>query len=203
MQTSNPGHLLFTGVVKEEYAQRVGETLMNNRTFCGWGIRTVADGEARYNPMSYHNGSVWPHDNSIAAAGLARYGQKKLATKVLTGMFEASRYFEYSLPELFCGFEKRAGQGPIMYPVSCAPQAWAAASVFLFIQACLGLEIDALSGTVIFNKPDLPDWLHRMCLRKLKVGDKGWVDLEVIRREGNVAIHVLESEGRIAVQTLR
>ena len=125
-------------------ARRVIQTIFHPDFFSGWGVRTLASGEARYNPLSYHNGSVWPHDNALIAWGLARYGETKAAARLLAGLFEAGQYFELNrMPELFCGFARHAGVGPIPYPVACSPQAWSAASVFLLIQASLGLHIDA------------------------------------------------------------
>src|SRR5205823_2033432 len=139
VRTSNAGHCLLTGIAAPERALRVARTLLSHDSFSGWGIRTVAAREARYNPMSYHNGSIWPHDNAPIAAGLARYGLKDEALRVMNAMFDASLFFDmHRLPELFCGFERRAGEGPTLYPVACAPQAWAAAAIFLLLQACLG-----------------------------------------------------------------
>src|SRR5262245_28874592 len=130
VRTSNAGHCLFTGIASPERARRVADTLMREDSFSGWGIRTVACGEARYNPMSYHNGSVWPHDNALIGFGLARYRLSEGVLRVLTGMFDASLFVDlHRMPELFCGFPQRPGEGPTLYPVACAPQSWAAAGV--------------------------------------------------------------------------
>src|SRR5690606_28491722 len=138
---SNAGHVLWSGIASEERARRAGETLMARESFSGWGVRTVASGEARYNPMSYHNGSIWPHDNALVAMGLARYGMKASAARIAEAMYDASLYMDlHRLPELFCGFERRhAGESPTLYPVACSPQAWASATPFFLIKACLGL----------------------------------------------------------------
>ncbi len=204
VRSSNVGHCLYTGIVKSQVAERVCDTLMNQNSFCGWGVRTIPLGEARYNPMSYHNGSVWPHDCSLIAMGLARYGQKQHAATLFSGMFSASRYFEhFRLPELFCGFDKRKGQGPTLYPLSCAPQAWAAGSVFLFLQACLGIKVSAIENAVMFSSPVLPDWLNRVSLKGVKVGNNACADIEIIRYEKDVAIHVLECHGGVKIHTVR
>ena len=158
--SSNAGHVLFTGIASRERARRTAATLMDERHFSGWGIRTVADSEARYNPMSYHNGSVWPHDNALIAAGFARYHLHDFVRRAFEGMFAASQFVElHRLPELFCGFPRRPGEGPTLYPIACAPQAWAAGSLFLMLQACLGLEIDGARQEVAFRHPVLPEAL--------------------------------------------
>src|SRR5213075_1138820 len=148
VRTSNAGHCLFAGIASQEHARRVATTLTEETSFSGWGIRTVASSEARYNPMSYHNGSVWPHDNALIAAGFGRYGFKESAAMVLAGLLDASLFFDlHRLPELFCGFPRRAGESPTLYPVACAPQAWAAGAVFLLLEACLGLSVSAPNQT--------------------------------------------------------
>src|SRR5262245_53899890 len=156
VQTSNAGQCLFTGIVGEDRAGRLAATLLGPVSWTGWGIRTVASCETRYNPMSYHNGSVWPHDNALIALGLARYGLVHQALQGWDGMFEAGRCFELQrMPELFCGFARDAGESPILYPVACAPQAWSAASVFLLFQACLGLSINGTEARITFHRPRL------------------------------------------------
>src|SRR4029077_73511 len=133
---SNAGQCLLSGIARPERARRAAEALMSPAFFTGFGIRTVAETEKRFNPMSYHNGSIWPHDNALIAAGFARYGLKEEAGEVMSGLFDATRAMElHRLPELFCGFERRPNVGPTLYPSSCAPQAWASASVFLLLQA--------------------------------------------------------------------
>jgi len=149
----------------------VAGTLMSDELFSGWGVRTLSDREQRYNPMSYHNGSVWPHDNALIAAGLARYGLKAGVEKVMNGLFDASLVVDFRrLPELFCGFVRRPGQGVTRYPVACNPQAWAAASAFLALQACLGMSIRAPEAKVLFSYPVLPVFLNELQIKNLRVG---------------------------------
>ena len=144
MRTSNAGQLLFTGIVRADRARMVAADLMRPHFFTGWGIRTVARGEARYNPMSYHDGSIWPHDNALIALGLARYGLKHSVEHLFKALFDAATYMDLRrLPELFCGFRREKGRGPTLYPVACAPQAWASATPFTLLEAALGLEFDA------------------------------------------------------------
>jgi len=194
---SNAGHCLFTGIAAEQYARRVAETLMSEECFSGWGVRTLGTREVRYNPMSYHNGSVWPHDNAMVAAGLANYGFKEEINRILTALFDASLFFDlHRLPELFCGFPRRDGEGPTHYPAACAPQAWAAASVFFLLQACLGLSIDAVESRVTFSAPLLPHFIDELRIRDLAVGparldlviDRLFREIGVERREGDVNI---------------
>ena len=204
VRTSNAGHCLFAGIATEEHARRVATTLTDERSFSGWGIRTVARWEARHNPMSYHNGSVWPHDNSLVAAGFARYELKGSAAMVLTGLMDASIFFDlHRLPELFCGFPRRPGESPTLYPVACAPQAWASGAVFLLLQAVLGLEIFAPERRLVFSKPFLPPFLPQVSIRGLKLGDSD-VDLLLTRHnEGDVGVNVLRRSGTIDVIVLK
>ncbi|HKB02721.1 MAG TPA: amylo-alpha-1,6-glucosidase [Gemmataceae bacterium] len=199
VRTSNSGHCLFAGIVEADRATRVARTLLNESAFSGWGVRTVTAGEVRYNPMSYHNGSVWPHDNSLIGAGLARYRIKDGVVKILSGLFDASQFFELRrMPELFCGFHRRPGEGPTLYPVACSPQAWAAGSVFLLLQACLGLRIDAAERRVYFDYPVLPPFLREVRIRDLRVGE-GSADLLLTRRGDDVGVNVLGRTGRVEV----
>jgi len=172
---------------------------MEASSFSGWGVRTVASTEARYNPMSYHNGSVWPHDNAMIALGLARYGFKREAARIFDGLFQASIYIDLRrLPELFCGFPRRRGEGPTFYPVACAPQAWAAATPLSLIQACLGLEFDPAAKEIRLVRPVLPGFLDEIILRNLAVsGDT--VDFLVRRAGSEVATHVLRRTGNVKV----
>jgi glycogen debranching enzyme len=171
-------------------------------SFSGWGVRTLAAGEVRYNPMSYHNGSVWPHDNALIAHGLARCGFGDLALQIWTGQFEAGTYFDlHRLPELFCGFPQDPGEGPIAYPVACAPQAWSAAAVFLLFQACLGLTIDGPERRVYFTRPRLPASLGELRIHNLEVGETT-VDLLLRRREHDVAVDVLRRDGDVQLMVV-
>ena len=203
VRTSNAGHCLYTGIASPDRAVRLADTLMNNDHFSGWGVRTLADGERRHNPMSYHNGSVWPHDNAIIAAGLARYGLKAGVEKIMTSLFDASLVVDlHRLPELFCGFVRRPGQGLTRYPVACNPQAWAAASVFMGLQACLGMSIHASEAKVHFTYPILPVFLHELQIKNLQVG-KASVDLLVRRHELDVGIIVMHRQGEIEVVVVK
>jgi glycogen debranching enzyme len=199
VRTSNAGHALFAGIALEGRAARLAETLMADASYSGWGIRTVAAGEARYNPISYHNGSIWPHDNAIVARGLASYGFHDEAVRVLSGIYESSRHFELArLPELFCGFTRRADEGPTRYPVACSPQAWASGAVFMLLEAALGMEIDAITREVRLRHSRLPDFLDRVAIRGLLVGEAR-LDLEVERQRHGVGIRVTDRRGDVEV----
>jgi glycogen debranching enzyme len=201
VRTSNPGHCLFTGIASPDHAQRAVETLMADHSFSGWGIRTVASGAARYNPMSYHNGSVWPHDNAIVAAGLARYGFTGAAARVLGAMFDLSQVVDlHRLPELLCGFHRRNGNSPTLYPVACAPQAWAAGAVYLLVQACLGLRVDAAAQRVSCAHAVLPEELEWLRINNLAVGPAS-IDLLLTRHTYDVGVTVLRREGDLAIVT--
>jgi glycogen debranching enzyme len=195
---SNAGHALLTGIAAPERAERVAATLMRVGCFSGWGIRTVALTAKRYNPISYHNGSVWPHDNALIALGLARYGLKESALRVFTGLFDAASYWEpRRLPELFCGFARRH-TAPTMYPVACSPQAWASATIFALIQASLGLHFDHRAGEIRFDRPRLPDFLERLHVRGLRLGDAD-VDVLFHRFGAEVAVTVTRRRGAVRV----
>ncbi len=196
VRSSNAGHALWSGIASPEHARRVGETLLGKASFSGWGVRTLAEGEARYNPMSYHNGSVWPHDNAIVAMGLARYGMKDKSAAIAAGMYEASLFMDiHRLPELFCGFERRhAGEGPTLYPVACSPQAWASAAAFFLLKACLGLSFRPEEPRIRFLHPVLPPFLDRVRLTNVRAGNT-LVDVQFERHGGQVGVNVLRKEG--------
>jgi glycogen debranching enzyme len=201
VRTSNAGHALFTGIAYAERVPMVIETLMSRSSFSGWGVRTVAATEARYNPMSYHNGSVWPHDNALLAAGFARYGFRAAAARIFEGLFSASIHSDLRrLPELICGFPRQRAQGPTFYPVACTPQAWAAATPLSLIQSCLGLGFDTAALQVTFNSPFLPSFLQEVTLRRLTVGSCS-VDVALRRSGSEVVLSVLERSGPIRVTT--
>jgi glycogen debranching enzyme len=203
VRASNAGHALFAGIASPEHARRAAATLLDDLSFSGWGVRTLSAAERRYNPMSYHNGSVWPHDNAIVAAGLARYGMGREAARLLTALHEASTRLElHRIPELFCGFKRRPGDGPTLYPVACAPQAWSAGAVFLLLQACLGLRIDAEARRVELHAPVLPETLESVTIEALAVGGST-VDLALHRHGEDVAVHVARRQGDVAVVTLK
>lgn len=172
VRSSNPGHLLFTGLPSPQRAKEVATHLMSPDFFSGWGIRTLAVGEARYNPMSYHNGSVWPHDSALCAAGLARYGQREASVRLLRAAFEAAVAFDMRLPELFCGFPRVPGGSPVAYPVACLPQAWAAGSAFMSLQACLGLRIDGPAAELVLDHPRLPAGVEELSVRNIPLGER-------------------------------
>jgi glycogen debranching enzyme len=196
---SNAGHALWTGIASRECAERVAAGLTAPDFFSGWGIRTLAATQARYNPMSYHNGSVWPHDNALIAVGMARYGYTEAAVRILTGMFEASLHFEqHRLPELFCGFPRRPGEGPTLYPVACSPQAWAAAAVLALLQACLGIDLDLDKRALSLHSPRLPPFIDWIRIERLKLGEAS-VDLILNRYQNNVGIDILRRDGDIAI----
>jgi glycogen debranching enzyme len=203
VRSSNVGHCLYSGIASRERALIASETLFADNSFSGWGIRTIAEGASRYNPMSYHNGSVWPHDNALIAAGVARYGQRALAAKVLRALFEASTFFDLQrLPELFCGFPRRPGKAPTLYPVACSPQTWAAACPFLLLQASLGLTIDAAERRVSFTRPVLPAAVEMISIDSLKIGE-GVVDLQLFRKRQAVTVTVTKKTEDIDVILLQ
>jgi len=203
VRTSNAGHCLYTGIARSDRAARVMNALMCEDCFSGSGIRTASTRELRYNPMSYHNGSVWPHDNALIAAGFARYGFHDAALRVLTGLFEVSTYLDmHRMPELFCGFPRRAGSGPTLYPVACAPQSWAAASVFMLLGACLGLSLDGTRRRISMRRPVLPEFLEDLHLRNLCVGDAS-VDLRFERHGHDVGVNVVYRRGDLEVMVLK
>ncbi len=205
--TSNAGQLLFTGIARPDRAEKIVRRLLGPDLFSGWGIRTVSNKERRYNPMSYHNGSVWPHDNALIALGFAQYGHKAAIDPLFEGMFAAASYMELRrLPELFCGFRRRRGRGPTLYPVACSPQAWASGALLLMLQASLGLEFDPAENEIRFRDPRLPNFLTWVYLRNLRLGESridvrasrngGTVSVEVVRAEGSTRVSIVEGHGR-------
>eukprot|EP01103_Thecamoeba_quadrilineata_P018864 TRINITY_DN7419_c0_g1_i1.p1 TRINITY_DN7419_c0_g1~~TRINITY_DN7419_c0_g1_i1.p1 ORF type:complete len:737 (-),score=95.56 TRINITY_DN7419_c0_g1_i1:84-2294(-) len=185
--SSDAGHLLFCGVPSEERGASVIKHLLSNRFRSGWGIRTLAEGEPHYNPMSYHNGSVWPHDTTICAAGIARYGGRTSVVQIISEIFEAAIHFHMRLPELYCGFQRVPEQGPVAYPVACLPQAWATGALFMLIQSVLGLKIDGRSKKVHIEQPMLPSGIEHLRVKDLSVG-KVTIDVEWSRLRGQVFV---------------
>jgi glycogen debranching enzyme len=201
VRASNAGHALFTGIAFAERAPAVVATLMDGASFSGWGVRTLAQGERRYNPMSYHNGSVWPHDNALIAAGFARYGFKHEAGRIFEGLFAASTTIDLRrLPELVCGFARQRSRGPTFYPVACAPQAWAAVAPLSLLQSSLGLGFDPDRAEIHFAAPALPPFLDEVVLRRLALGG-GAADVTIRRENGCVAVTVLSQCGAVTVVT--
>jgi len=203
VRSSNPGHCLYTGIASPERVARIVHTLISETSFSGWGIRTLDSSEIRYNPMSYHNGSVWPHDNALIASGFSRSGFKQEALQVFTSIFDLSQSVRLNrLPELICGFPRLERQGPTLYPVACSPQAWAAGSIHMMLEACLGLRIDAPSRSIRFEYPMLPPFIRELRIRNLRVGD-ALVDLSLHRYPDNVAINVDRRTGPVEIVTLK
>ncbi|MGB3781047.1 MAG: hypothetical protein WA960_21970 [Tunicatimonas sp.] len=191
MKSSNAGQCLFTGIVDEAHARALASTLMSEELFSGWGIRTLGSQAKRYNPMSYHNGSVWPHDVALIAYGLSRYGFQDEVQRLVAGLFDATLFLDSPrLPELFCGFDRRTGEGLTAYPVACSLQAWSVAAVFLLLQSLLDVRIDAQAKQVTFRNPSLPDYLSRIRLDKLPLGSQH-ANLEIHRHTYDVGIQVV------------
>jgi glycogen debranching enzyme len=202
VRTSNAGQCLITGIASTDRALRIAQSLLRPESFSGWGIRTLAMGEPRYNPMGYHTGSVWPHDNALIAYGMSRYGIRPQVARVFTGFFDSAMACDlYRVPELFCGFPREQGEGPVPYPVACAPQAWSAAAVFLLLQSCLGLAVSAPRRKISFVRPSLPEFLSEVHISNLGVGDSV-ADLLVVRHEDDISVHVLRQEGQLEVVVL-
>jgi glycogen debranching enzyme len=196
---SNVGHCLWTGIVMPERARDVVEHLLRPSMFSGWGIRTFAADQPGYNPIGYHTGTVWPHDTSLIAAGFKRYGFDDASNRLVGQMMEAAQGFQdYRLPELFCGFDRTDAHTPVPYPVACSPQAWAAGSSFLFLETMLGLRAHADRKELELLHPHLPDWLGKVTLTDLRVGDAS-VDLLFHRWRGTTSAEVLRKVGDVAV----
>jgi glycogen debranching enzyme len=195
---SNPGHLLYCQIPSMERGALVAQELLSRRFHSGWGIRTLAEGEARFNPMSYHDGSVWPHDTALCVAGIAHYLGRVHAVEVLSEIFEAANHFAMRLPELYCGFPRVPGQAPAPYPVACLPQAWAAGAVFMLLQACLGLSVDGRKREIHIERPMLPVDVETLSIRGLQVGEAR-VSLD-FRRVGNGVVAVPQGHHEAGVR---
>jgi glycogen debranching enzyme len=186
--TSNPGHCLMTGILDEEKARHVASRLLAPDLFNGWGIRTMSSQAVAYNPMSYHNGSVWPHDNSLILLGLQEMGFHEEASRLMEGLISAASHFEdYRLPELFCGYGREEGE-PVPYPVACSPQAWAAGTVFVLLRTMLGLKPEPEQKRIVLS-PVLPDGIGSLRVRRLCVGN-GHLDVNLVRADGKVHVSV-------------
>ncbi|HYN27444.1 MAG TPA: amylo-alpha-1,6-glucosidase, partial [Burkholderiales bacterium] len=193
VRTSNPGQILFTGIASPDRGRRVAEGLFDPSFYSGWGIRTVANGEARYNPMSYHNGSIWPHDNALIAHGLGRYGHKSGINLIFEALVRAATYMDQRrLPELFCGFRRRKGRGPTLYPAACSPQAWASGTPFLLLQAMLGLAFDRAAHRIELINPTVPAFVGDITIRNLRLGDAS-ADFAVRQDGGAISLQVLRA----------
>ena len=190
--SSNAGHCLFTGIADKDKAKKLADVLLSSTMFSGWGIRTLANNEKRYNPMSYHNGSIWPHDNAIIAFGLAKYGFREHVLKLTEAIFQASLYIDLQrLPELYCGFDRRYSEGPTSYPVACSPQAWSVAVVFMLLQSCFQIEVDALTKTITFDRPILPEYLEQVSISNLTLNN-GTCSLVFNRYHNDVGFNLLQ-----------
>ena len=202
VRSSNAGQVLFTGIARPDRAIKVARGLMGPQFFSGWGIRTIANTEVRFNPMSYHNGSIWPHDNALIALGFARFGLKSAVERVFKGLSEAATYMDMQrLPELFCGFQRRRGSGPTLYPVACAPQAWASTAPFTLLEASLGLQFDPYANELRLHNPRLPSFLDHVVLRNLRLR-QATVDLKIRRHASDVSVEILERRGSIQVSVV-
>lgn len=202
VRTSNAGHLLYVGLAAPERARLVAEQLLSASFQSGWGIRTLADDAVFFNPMSYHNGSIWPHDTAICTAGLARYGVHDQSVRLTSATFEAAVHFNMRLPELFCGFTRSPGEAPIAYPVACLPQAWSAGAAFMLLQSCLGLEIDGWEGQISVRRPGLPIGIDKLTIRHLQVGAVT-VDLTFQRVGDRVVAYLADEHEGLAPLSVR
>jgi glycogen debranching enzyme len=200
VMSSNAAHCLFAGLLNTHQAQALAERLMGEDMFSGWGVRTLSSAERRFNPMSYHNGSVWPHDNALAAAALACAEGHSGVLRILEGLIEAAMHLKIgSLPELFCGFPRDHRLGPVPYPVACHPQAWSAASVFMILQSMLGIEVLGFERKLVIDSPQMPGWLDWIKIENLRVGD-GSVSFLVRRTPEVPAIEILKKRGGVTVE---
>jgi glycogen debranching enzyme len=203
VRSSNAGQALFTGIALAERAAPLAQQLLTAEMFSGWGIRTIASGEHRYNPMSYHNGSIWPHDNALIAWGLARYGMREHALRVMAALFDASLFVDLNrLPELSCGFNRRPGEGPTLYPVACSPQSWVAAAPLLLLRAALGMTVEGGKKRVRFDRPLLPPFLEEVAMRNLRVGPESSVDLDLRRHPDDVGVNIAGRHGSAIVEVV-
>jgi glycogen debranching enzyme len=194
---------LFSGIASEAQQRAVSAAMLEPAFYSGWGVRTIVTGEKRFNPMSYHNGSMWPHDNAVIAWGMLKSPDKELALGVLSGLFDLSDKVNlHRLPELICGFARRPGKGPTLYPVACSPQAWAAGAVFMVLQACLGMEINAKEQKLFLHHSKLPESLEQVRIENLRVGN-ACVDLEFERYAETVGVNIVRRSGHLEIIALR
>ena len=193
--SSNPGQLLFTRMLAQDRAKAVTQRFMLEDMFSGWGWRTMSRNERIFNPLSYHRGSIWPHDNSLIAHGMALYEFREPANRLFTALFQAALNFrDYRLPELFCGIQRREHDEPVQYPVSCSPQAWASGSVFLMLMSVLGIRPSAARRELNIVNPALPEFLENLSIRNMRVGGSR-VGLDFTRRGERTFCNVVDIEG--------
>ncbi len=204
VRASNAGHALFTGIADADKASKLAETLLSDDLFSGWGIRTAGARETLYNPMSYHNGSIWPHDNALIAAGLAAYGFKDHFNKIFSSIFNASISMDSQrLPELFCGFHKRKGAPPTLYPVACSPQTWAAGALILMLQSCLSIDLEHEKNKITLKRPTLPKFLDQVQLDNLALSEDKKVDLLLRRHGEDVTVEVLKKSDDVKIVVIK
>jgi glycogen debranching enzyme len=195
--SSNAGHALWMGIADEEKARRTVRSLMADDMFNGWGVRTLSAGEVYYNPLGYHLGAVWPHDNSIIAAGFKRYGYEAEALRIFVGLVEAAVHFDgHRLPELFSGFHRDDYGVPVPYPVACQPQAWAAGAIPYLLVTLLGLEPEGFEKRLRIVNPVFPDFVNRIEIHQLRVG-AACIDLKFERVADGVEVKVLRDDGKL------
>jgi glycogen debranching enzyme len=199
VMSSNPGHCLFTGILDDDKANAVADRLLSKELLTDWGIRTLSSSTVAFNPMSYHNGSIWPHDNAIIAEGFRKLGRVADVHKIMKSLFDMAQHEpDFRLPELVCGFDRDGADTPINYPVSCSPQAWAAGSMFQIVKACINLQPDAYNNRVRIVEPSLPDWLENLTIRGLRVGNASF-DLSLAARSGTTFCQLLRKSGNLRV----
>jgi glycogen debranching enzyme len=200
VMASNAAHCLATGLLDDEQSRKLANRLMATDMFSGWGVRTLSTGARRYNPMSYHNGSIWPHDNAIAALGLARISGREGALRIMRSLFDSAIELRAgSLPELFCGFPREPRLGPVPYPVACHPQAWAAASVMLTLQAILGLQVDGFNRRLVIDSPVLPDGIGSLSIEGMQVAT-GSASFTVRGSSRGATVEVTDKRGPISIE---
>jgi glycogen debranching enzyme len=197
--SSNAGHCLWTGILDPDKANAVADRLMQRDMHSGWGIRTLSRSTVAFNPVSYHNGSIWPHDNAIIGEGMRKLGRIEDVMKIMDGIAQVSMVDEeHRLPELFCGFDRNGDQRPIEYPVSCSPQAWAAGSLLHMLSACLNFQPDAINQCLKIVEPALPEWVGLITLRGLKIGNAE-LDLQFESQHGNTYAKILRKTGKLKI----
>jgi glycogen debranching enzyme len=198
--SSNAGQMLWSGMARPDRAKKTAEQLMSPAMFSGWGVRTLSSDERRFNPVGYHLGTVWPHDNSIIVAGLRNYGLDEDACAILSALVEAAQHFEhYRLPEVFAGFSREQFHAPVRYPVACHPQAWAAGAVPFALESVLGLVPRALDNRLQIVRPVLPDFIHQLELQRLQLGT-ATVDLRFDREpDGTVRTRIIQVHGKLDI----
>jgi glycogen debranching enzyme len=200
VMSSNAGQVLLSGIATTEHATAVAARLLAEDMFNGWGIRTISSEAVAYNPIGYHLGTVWPHDNSLIAAGLRNYGFDRDVATIMTSLVEAATDFEHNrLPECFAGIERSAFEIPVRYPVACHPQAWAAGSIPHLLTLTLGLLPEALDGRLRIVRPHLPEFLREVEVRNLAIGGSE-VDLDFHRADGTTEVVVKDVRGRLEIR---